>query len=155
MLIQRCTLDQHRLILPVSVSKPLLEQGNFIAQSTQTSFRGLVDTGAQRTVVSESVIANLGLVRTGHMEFGGLHGSKTHSRYLASIGIWAHRIDNKSGFKDITTNELSLYTIEAPFEVVNMNDNTNFDLILGFDVLKLFSFRFDCGDTTFEITVSA
>jgi len=34
-----------------------------------------------------------------------------------------------------------------------MDDNLNFDLILGFDVLKQFSFKFDHQDKEFEMVV--
>lgn len=153
MLVQRCTLDQHRLILPVSVSKPFFDAGTFAGHSSQKQYRALVDTGAQRTVVSQSVITELNLIRTGHMEFAGLHGPQTHSRYLASIGFWVRRVENNASYADFTNNELSVFTIEEPFEVVNMQDNTNFDLILGFDVLSKFSFNFDRRSKIFELTV--
>jgi predicted aspartyl protease len=153
MLVQRCALDQHRLILPVSVSKPSFDDGNFRGNFSQQQHRALVDTGAQRTVVSRSVIAGQNLIRTGHMEFSGLHGPQTHSRYLASIGIWTHRIENNAASVNLAGSELSLFAIETPFEVVNMDDNINFDLILGFDVLKSFSFNFDNRNKVFEIIV--
>lgn len=153
MLVQRCALDHHRLILPVSVSKPSFDAGNFTGAFSQCQYRALVDTGAQRTVVARSVIAELDLIRTGHMEFGGLHGRQTHSRYLASLGIWAHRVESNASPVAFPDSELSVFGIETPFEVVNMVDNANFDLILGFDVLKQFSFKFDHQSKVFELIV--
>lgn len=153
MLVQRCALDQHRLILPVSVSKPTLQGETFLSMFTAGQYRALVDTGAQRTVVSRAVIRQLGLLRTGHMEFGGLHGPRTHSRYLASIGIWARRLGPTEARVDLQDCELTLFTVEPPFEVVDMADNANFELILGFDVLKQFSFGYDQKSGLFEITV--
>jgi predicted aspartyl protease len=155
MLVQRCALDQHRLILPVSISKPIYHAESFVGQFSQQQHRALVDTGAQRTVVSRSVISELNLIRTGHMEFGGLHGRQTHSRYLASIGIWAHRLEDNKSSIDFGASEISVFAIETPFEVVNMDDNANFDLILGFDVLKQFSFSFDHRSKIFELIVKA
>lgn len=153
MLAQRCALEQHRLILPVSVSKPIFDSGNFSGQFSQQQHRALVDTGAQRTVVSQSIIAEQELIRTGHMQFAGLHGPQTHSRYLASIGMWVRRVESSASSQDFERSELSIFALEEPFEVVNMEDNTNFDLILGFDVLKQFSFNFDCQNKVFEIVV--
>lgn len=153
MLVQRCALDQHRLVLPVNLSKPLLQEGSFIGQFSHQRYRGLVDTGAQRTVVSRSVIEELNLTRTGHMEFGGLHGRQTHSRYLASIGFWAHRVEANASSHAFASSELSLFSIESPYEVVDMDDNVNFDLIIGFDVLKQFRFAFDHRDQMFELVV--
>lgn len=155
MLVQRCALDQHRLILPISVSKPTFHAGTFVGNFSHQQHRALVDTGAQRTVVGRSLIAELELIRTGHMEFSGLHGSQTHSRYLAAIGLWAHRVDNNSTSIDFDRSEVSVFAMESPVEVVNMDDNTNFDLILGFDVLKQFSFRFDHLNHEFEIVVKS
>lgn len=154
MLVQRCALDQHRLILPVSVSKPALQAGQFHGSFSGKHYRALVDTGAQRTVLSERVIAELNLLRTGHMQFSGLHGPRTHTRYLASLGIWAHRVDRGGSGSRLDQNELSLFSLDEPIEIVNMDDNVNFDLILGFDVLKNFSFSFDSQSREFEITVS-
>ncbi|MBS3929505.1 MAG: hypothetical protein KGZ65_15530 [Sphingomonadales bacterium] len=153
MLVQRCALDQHRLVIPVSVSKPSFDSGTFMGHFSQERHRALVDTGAQRTVVSRTVIAEQNLFRTGHMEFSGLHGPQTHSRYLAAIGIWAHRVDSNAASASLAGTELSIFAIETPFEVVDMDDNLNFDLILGFDVLKQFSFKFDHQDKEFEMVV--
>lgn len=151
MLVQRCTLDQHRLIVPVSVSKPSFDSGNFSSTFTQSQHRALVDTGAQRTVFSRSVIAEHNLTRTGHMEFSGLHGPRTHTRYLAAIGFWGRRVDQEISSIAFDETEQSLFAIEEPIEIVNMDDNVNFDLILGFDVLKHFNFSFDTRSRIFEL----
>lgn len=34
------------------------------------------------------------------------------------------------------------YVVEELFEVVDMDDNVNFDMILGFDIFKLFLFSY-------------
>lgn len=153
MLVQRCALDQHRLILPVSVTKPVFTHDDFHAGYSQNQYRALVDTGAQRSVLSRSLIEQQRLVRIGHMQFSGLHGPQTHSRYLASLGLWVKRIDGSVGSSSFDHAEISLFNFENPVEVVDMQDNTNFDMILGFDVLKLLSFRFERTTQTFEVTV--
>jgi len=88
------------------------------------------------------------------MEFGGLHGTQTHSRYLASIGLWAKRVERDASSADFENTELSLFSIEEPCEVVDMQENTNFDLILGFDILKMFSFKFEAKEKMFEIIIA-
>ncbi|MDE1468131.1 hypothetical protein [Aurantiacibacter sp. D1-12] len=153
MLVQHCELDQHRLILPTNITKPLLTNGALVAGYSKQQYRALIDTGAQRTVLSRSVIANEELVRIGHMEFAGLHGPRTHTRYLASIGLWATRVEGGATTHPNNPSELTLFQLETPFEVVDMEDNQNFDLILGFDVLKLFSFSFKHETKQFEITL--
>lgn len=154
MLVQRCTLDQHRLIIPVSITKPILRSDDFQSSFSQQHYRALVDTGAQRTVISRSVINELDLMRTGHMQFAGLHGPQTHSRYLAAIALWGRRIDSNATHSEHDSAELSLYVMEEPFEVVDMQENMNFELILGFDVLKKFSFNFNTTTKIFEIILS-
>ena len=155
MLAQHCGLDQHRLIIPVSVTKPRLEADSFQNTFSHRHYRALVDTGAQRTVLSRSVIAQQDLMRTGHLEFASLHGPKTHSRYLAGIAFWVKRIEGNAAARIFDNAELSLYAIEDPFEIVDMEDNSNFDLILGFDVLKRFSFSFDATSQQFQLIVTA
>ena len=154
MLVQRCELDQHRLIIPVSITKPHFRSDSFQNTFPNRHYRALVDTGAQRTVVSRTVIAEQDLMRTGHLEFASLHGPKTHSRYLAGIAFWARRVDGNEIAQQFENAELSLFSVEDPFEVVDMEDNSNFDLILGFDILKRFSFRFDSARGEFQLIVA-
>jgi hypothetical protein len=154
MLVQRCTLDQHRLVIPVSVTKPLFQSQAFSSSFSQHQYRALIDTGAQRTVVSHAVIAEQNLMRTGHMQFASLHGPQTHSRFLAGIALWVKRIDGSQASLRFEHAEMSLFAMEEPFEVVDMADNMNFDLIRGFDVLKRFAFRFDPAQQVFEIVVA-
>lgn len=153
MLVQRCTLDQHRLVVPVSITKPVFHSGTFAPAINSSEYKALVDTGAQRSVVSRSIIQDQMLVRIGHMQFSGLHGPRTHSRFLASIGLWVRRLDTQDGARGYSEAERSLFNFDAPIEVVDMNDNINFDLILGFDVLKQVSFQFDRTNQAFQIVV--
>lgn len=153
MLVQRCALDQHRLILPVSVTKPAFSSNDFHAGVAQNQYRALVDTGAQRSVLSRSVIQDLRLLRVGHMQFSSLHGPKTHSRFLASVGFWARRVFSIGDPIAFDRAEVSLFNLEDPVELVDMADNTNFDLILGFDVLKHLSFNYDGNTRVFELVV--
>ena len=153
MLVQHCTLEQHRLIVPVSITRPIFQDGLFLASHALEHYRALIDTGAQRTVVSQNVITKEKLVRTGHMQFSGIHGPETHTRYLASIGMWAY--DIQAGMADVSFDDwpVTLYKIENPIEVVNMNPNTNYELILGWDVLKGFSSGFDHASSQFQLIV--
>jgi hypothetical protein len=153
MLVQRCTLEQHKLLIPVSVTKPILNSGSFQGSFSGQQYRALVDTGAVRSVLSRSVIGELNLMRTGHMQFSSLHGPQTHSRYLAGIGLWVKRVDSNEDSLRFDAAELSLFSMEEPFEVVDMENNANFDMILGFDILKSFSFSFDTARQVFEIIV--
>lgn len=153
MLVQRCRLEHHRLIIPVGVGKPHLQSGAFASSFPVDQYRALVDTGAQRTVLSRTLISKHNLLRVGHIQFASLHGPKTHSRFLAAITLWAKRVNDTDTPHDFERAEITPFVIDDPFEVVDMDDNTNFDLILGFDVLRSFSFGFDSPNQTFQIFV--
>lgn len=154
MLVQRCTLDQHRLIIRVSITKPIFPSGNISNSFSQQNYRALIDTGAQRSVITRSVISEQNLMRTGHMQFASLHGPQTHSRYLADIAIWTKRVGENATASQYEKAELTLYKMPEAFEIADMQNNENFDMILGFDVLKYFSFRFDASHSIFEMIVS-
>ncbi|MEZ5710157.1 MAG: hypothetical protein R3E02_12300 [Blastomonas sp.] len=154
MLVQRCALEQHRIIVPASISRPILTASSFqISPSGQYHYRALVDTGAQRTVISKTAISEQNLVRIGHMQFAGIHGPQTHTRYLCGIGLWANRIDAGQSYYDSEPDTRTLFLLEEPIEIVDMEPNANFDLILGWDVLKQFSFSFDMKTRSFELVV--
>ena len=87
------------------------------------------------------------------MQFSSLHGPKTHSRFLASVGFWARRVFSIGDPIAFDRAEVSLFNLEDPVELVDMADNTNFDLILGFDVLKHLSFNYDGNTRVFELVV--
>jgi predicted aspartyl protease len=153
MLLQRCALEQNKLFIPISITKPILQSDRFQAKFSQRQYRALIDTGAQRSVISRSIIAELGLMRTGHMQLASVHGPQTHSRYLASIALWTKRVDNNRDSVLFNDAELTLFSIENPFEIVDMQDNVNFDMIFGFDILRFFSFSYDAENQAFEIIV--
>lgn len=155
MLVQRCALEHNRLIVPVSVTKPDYGDGCFTGQFNTQEYRALVDTGAQRTVVAYHVIAEQRLMRIGHMQLSSVHGPKTHSRYFASIALWAERVDPERAQPAPMGRERTLFSLTDPFEVVDMDNNVNFDLILGFDVLKEFSFTFDAQNHLFELVLQS
>ena len=88
------------------------------------------------------------------MQFKGIHEPRTHTRYLASIGLWASRVGADDPVRDLDSGEQTFFAIEDPIEIVNMDDNANFDVILGFDVLKDFSFSYDGRTRNFQLLVA-
>lgn len=158
MLIQPCTLEEHRLVVPISVTKHSFENSDLDTYSAADTssfveYRGLIDTGATRTVLSEKIIAEQQLMRIGHMQFSSMHGPETHTKYLASIGFWAERRDH---FVEsiISGNEKTFFLHDQLIEPVNMNDNANFDAIIGFDVLKYYDFKYQKNSRLFELHLS-
>lgn len=153
MLILRCTLDEHRLVVAISLSRHSFGEGRLdpapIANlSSLTEYRGLVDTGATRSVISKRIIVEQNLMRIGHMQFGSIHGPETHTKYLASIGFWAERKNVVHRSDEI---ERTFFLHDHLIEPVNMNDNAKFDAIIGFDVLKHYDFSFNKSQESFEI----
>jgi len=158
MLIQLCKLEEHRLVVPISITKHSFGNGDLATASIDDSssfveYRGLIDTGATRTVVSDKIIGEQQLMRIGHMQFNSMHGPETHTKYLASIGFWAER-RNRLDESNANEPEKSFFLHDRLIEPVNMNDNTNFDAIIGFDVLKHYNFTYDPHRKQFEIRFS-
>lgn len=87
------------------------------------------------------------------MQFAGIHGPQTHTRYLASIGLWAAHYDRSNIDDQSITHSSTLFGLENPIEIVDMDPNANFDLIIGWDVLKGFSFNFDTNSNIFELII--
>ncbi len=60
---------------------------------------------------------------------------------MTNIGIWGHGLDRGQN----GDSSRSYFAVEGPFEVINIENNTHFDAILGMDVLEKFSFKFEKG----------
>lgn len=155
MLIQLCKLEEHRIVLPISITKHSYgdDQLGITAisdPSSLTEYRGLIDTGATRTVVSADIINSQQLMRTGHMQFSSMHGPETHTKYLATIGFWAERRYELNDSHSME-NEKSFFLHEHLIEPVNMNNNANFDAIIGFDVLRHYDFKYEKNRQVFEL----
>jgi len=143
MLVSHCTLERRQAIIEIGIQPfpltiPAVGSGIQFPQIPITSYRALIDTGAQRTCLTNSVITNHGLVRHGHKHIRNVHSEATHSLFMALIGIWA--VDSHDTLAKERTR--SYFGIESPFEVINISDNENFDAILGMDVLENYSFQF-------------
>lgn len=106
-------------------------------------------------MLTQSLIAEQKLTRIGHMQLASVHGPQTHTIYLAAIAFWAHRVDQSGNASRLDQAERSLYAHPDPFEPAGMSDNANYDMILGFDVLKAFSFRFSSAEQSFEIRIQS
>jgi len=146
MLVARCKLERRQAIIDIGIQPfPLEIPGvNPSAQAPQipiTEYRALIDTGAQRTCLTNSTIAKEGLIRHGHKFIRNVHNEATHSLFMALIGIYGH--DGRDQWD--TEPARSYFGIETPVEVINIADNENFDAILGMDVLENYAFRFDRG----------
>jgi predicted aspartyl protease len=144
MLVARCKLERRQAIIDIGIQPFPLEIPGVSAEAQPpkisiTSYRALIDTGAQRTCLTNRTIAAEGLVRHGHKFIRNVHSDATHSLFMASIGIYGS--DGDAAWAAAAGR--SYFGIEEPVEVINIADNENFDAILGMDVLENYSFRFD------------
>ena len=157
MLILRCTLEEHRLVVPISVSRHSFGNGELHPASlanpaSLAEYRALVDTGATRSVISDKIIVEQELMRTGHMQFSSVHRAETHTKYLASIGFWADRTHATHRSEEA---DRTFFLHHQLIEPVNMNDNAKFDAIIGFDILKHYDFSFETGCQKLEIRLNS
>lgn len=154
MLVASCKLERRQAIVrlgiqPFRIEMPGVEPDPAAARIPINSYRALIDTGAQRSCLSNNTIATERLVRHGHKLIRNVHSQATHSLYMASIGIFGtaphERWSMDSG--------LSYFGLPHPIEFINIDDNANFDAILGMDVLENFTFTFS-KDSTFELNLA-
>ena len=143
MLVAQCRLKRRQAIIEIGIQpfpievaglRPLDQPAQFAIQS----YRALIDTGAQRTCLSDNAIAREGLVRHGHKFIRNVHSEATHSTYMAQIGVWG--VDPHSAPYEPTR---SYFSLGRPVEIINIANNENFDAILGMDILQRFDMRFD------------
>ncbi|MCC6829148.1 MAG: hypothetical protein IT550_13070 [Novosphingobium sp.] len=142
MLVARCKLERRQAIIEIGIQPFPVPVAGVSAQDNPAqfpiqSYRALIDTGAQRTCLSNRTIAHQGLQRHGHKFIRNVHSEATHSTYMAQVGIWG--VDPASAPYEPTR---SYFAMGRPVEVINIADNENFDAILGMDVLENFAFRF-------------
>ena len=85
------------------------------------------------------------------MSFGSIHGVRSHSKHMATIGFWAERVFDLSSNEP---GEQSYFGHPRPFECVMMEANENFDALIGFDILSSYNFRFDRDEQMFSLILS-
>ena len=103
-------------------------------------YRALLDTGAQRTCLTQSTINTEGLGSHGKRPLRNVHNIAIARLYYANIGFWSN------GTSDAADSiNRSYYAWDRPIEVMGIADNENFDVIIGMDVLENFSFSFAKG----------
>lgn len=152
MLAARCRLERRQAIIEIGVRPfplaiPDVNAGSTAATIPIASYRALIDTGAQRTCLTNSTIAKERLVRHGHKFIQNVHSEATHSLFMANIGIFA-----EDGLGDsLSEPSRTYFGIGEPVEVINIADNHGFEAILGMDVLERFSFKFGAGE--FELSL--
>jgi hypothetical protein len=95
------------------------------------AYRGLIDTGAQRTCISYKAIHENGLQAQGRKMIHSVGGARTHKTYLVHVGFWYE------GNNDLDSEPLrSYFGMPDALEVIDIFNNHSFDLIIGMDILS-------------------
>lgn len=122
-------LRRQGAIVDIAISTP---QAAVQAQAQQgqaarpgQTVRGLVDTGASISTVSEEVAAQVGLVQTGTVQLGGVGGSGTRPVYAARMHLPQY---------GVTVDPIEIAGVSIPFADVQ--------ILLGRDVLRQVEFRY-------------
>lgn len=97
-------------------------------------FTALVDTGAQRTCVTQNVVDRLGLVRRGRVPVGNVKRVDYHYTYLFHVGIWP---ESEDGVASAT------FGIGDEIEGFDLGDSRYFDVLLGMDIITKGSLKIE------------
>jgi hypothetical protein len=133
------SLDQLQPLIEVSIGPPPGISGD------RKTCRALIDTGATRTCLTQSLIGRLKLeAKSKLLVASATSGPERRRAYGYSLGLFCSDTDN--GVK-------TLYVIGYEFVAPWFEDNENFDVLLGMDILSqgrlaferggVFSFEFD------------
>lgn len=128
------SLDGGRIIVDVGVQPALSSIQGVTAQASAViiqirQFRGLIDTGAQRTCITRSAARDLQLKPRGKIRLGNVSSIETHNSYSFAVGFWL-RLGNGD-----TMNETTSYYGLDPVMGADFKDNSDFDLLIGMDVI--------------------
>ena len=114
---------------------------NFALNYTECT--ALVDTGARRTCVTESIVHKVGLKRKGRAEIWNIKRPETHWTYLFHVAIWPNSDDPQV--------PSAPFGIGPEIEGIDVGNNHFFDVLLGMDIISLGSFQLNM-DGTFKFT---
>lgn len=106
-------------------------------------YTALVDTGASCTCVSAKVISDIGLMPSGKIPVGGVHGSQAANQYQFIAALIFGQMQAPNG---AVLANMHAYTVLG----VEFVPNGNFDVLLGRDILcrGVFTMSWD-GHATF------
>jgi len=117
-------------------------------------YRALIDTGATSTMLSNKVISDLGLIPVGPAKFHGIHSVKIGVVYLFRVAFYG----DVAGKDLLATRSIKtdkevhkIYICPTDIEGGEIDEQPNFDVLLGMDVLRTGNLRIDkSGDFSFS-----
>jgi hypothetical protein len=145
MLVVRGKLERRQAIIEIGIQPfvPSPKKVDRVSEPVQiliNPYRALLDTGAQRTCLTQATINTEGLKHHGKRPLRNVHNTAIARLYFANIGFWSNGTSD-----DPSSMGRSYYAWDRPIEVMSIADNENFDVIIGMDVLENFSFSFATG----------
>jgi Aspartyl protease len=127
----RGSLNQYQPLIDVSVGNPDLNI------NSRKTCQALIDTGATRTCITQRLVEQLGLpARQKVLVASATSFPERRRAYEFSIGLFCR--------SEITT-ETALYVVPSLLVAPVFQNNSNFDVLLGMDVLSQGRLIFDVG----------
>lgn len=111
-------------IRPFQAYQPVDGQSTTI-DLTFTEYTALIDTGALRTCVSERIVSELKLSKTGRIDVFNVKRAESHWTYLFYVGIWP----------DDDGERPTVIGIGDEITGIDLGFNKFFDVLLGMDVI--------------------
>jgi hypothetical protein len=127
----RGSLNQYQPLIDVSVGNP-----DFTINS-RTTCQALIDTGATRTCITQRLVEQLGLpARQKVLVASATSFPERRLAYEYSIGLFCQ--------SEITT-ETALYVVRSTLIAPVFQNNGNFDVLVGMDILSQGRLVFEVG----------
>lgn len=124
---RKAVVDVGLQVGPVLVGS--VKPGSEATQIPIHSMRGLIDTGAQVTMLSPAAILLLGLRPRGKKLLGNVSNVARHNTYLFVMGVW-YSIDEGQ-----TMNDTKSYFAFDPVYGCDLRAGSDFDVLIGMDII--------------------
>lgn len=115
---------------PTQIALGSVEAAGCTLQVQMHALRGLVDTGAQRSMISAEAARRAGLVPRGKIRIGNVHTIEHHNAYSVVLGVV---VDDGNG--DAMNATRGIFTFE-PVLAAELRDSGSFDVLIGMDIIS-------------------
>lgn len=102
---------------------------------SQFNFRGLVDTGAQSSAISQNVVDQLSLSAVGWTDVTGVHGTVNTPIYSVDVGISVQETAADASGNIIAISAFAKAFPNRRVSLADFGSNSNFEVLLGMDII--------------------
>ena len=143
-------IDASTITLPPPGSGPILPP----TQTSPPRFRALVDTGAQRTMISPNVVSTLGLTSVGLVSvLGAGHNVTQHNSYLFHVAFVIPIVPPGATIVPGTLVRTMIFVLANPIHGAEITSTSGlFDVLLGMDVISGGSLKIE-GNGTYSFSI--